>query len=92
MLRENYVHRIGRTGCAGKEGRAITFVMKSDERRMFEIYSYTGKELTMKLKPSKILVMSVKPEFDKKLEQRQKVKEDKGANLSQEIMKLHKCL
>ncbi len=89
VLRENYVHRIGRTGRAGKEGRAITFVMKSDERRMFEIYSYTGKELTMKLKPSKRLVMSVKPEFDKKLEQRQKVKEDKGANLSQEIMKLH---
>lgn len=89
VLRENYVHRIGRTGRAGKEGRAITFVMKSDERRMLEIYSYTGKELTMKMKPSKRLVMSLKPEFDKKLEQRQKVKEDKGANLSQEIMKLH---
>lgn len=89
VLRENYVHRIGRTGRAGKEGRAITFVMKSDERRMFEIYSYTGKELTMKMKPSKRLVMSLKPEFDNKLEQRQKVKEDKGANLSQEIMKLH---
>ncbi|MCU9808936.1 DEAD/DEAH box helicase [Paraclostridium sp. AKS46] len=89
VLRENYVHRIGRTGRAGKEGRAITFVMKSDERRMFEIYSYIGKELTMKMKPSKRLVMSLKPEFDKKLEQRQKVKEDKGANLSQEIMKIH---
>lgn len=89
VLRENYVHRIGRTGRAGKEGRAITFVMKSDERRMFEIYSYTGKELTMKMKPSKRLVMNLKPEFDKKLEQRQKVKEDKGANLSQEIMKIH---
>lgn len=89
VLRENYVHRIGRTGRAGKEGRAITFVMKSDERRIFEIHSYTGKELTMKMKPSKRLVMSLKPEFDKKLDQRQKVKEDKGANLSQEIMKLH---
>lgn len=89
VLRENYVHRIGRTGRAGKEGRAITFVMKSDERRMFEIYSYTGKELTMKMKPSKRVVMDLKPEFDKKLEQRQKIKEDKGANLSQEIMKLH---
>lgn len=89
VLRENYVHRIGRTGRAGKEGRSITFVMRSDERRISEIHSYTGKELTMKMKPSKRLVMSLKPEFDKKLEQRQKVKEDKGANLSQEIMKLH---
>lgn len=78
VLRENYVHRIGRTGRAGKEGRAITFVMKSDERRISEIYSYTGKELTIKMKPSKRSVMSSKSKFDKKLEQRQKVKEDKG--------------
>ncbi len=89
VLRENYVHRIGRTGRAGKEGRAITFVMRSDERRIAEIYSYTGKELTIKFKPSKRLVMSMKPEFEKKLAQKQKVKIDKGANLSQDIMKLH---
>ena len=89
VLRENYVHRIGRTGRAGKDGRAITFVMKSDERRIFEINAYTGKELTIKAKPSKELVMSLKPEFEKKLNQSQEVKEDKGANLSQEIMKLH---
>ncbi|WP_330374947.1 helicase-related protein [Paraclostridium sordellii] len=89
VLRENYVHRIGRTGRAGKDGRAITFVMKSDERRIFEINAYTGKELTIKAKPSKGLVMSLKSEFEKKLNQSQEVKEDKGANLSQEIMKLH---
>lgn len=89
VLRENYVHRIGRTGRAGKDGKAITFVMKSDERRIFEINAYTGKELTIKAKPSKGFVMSLKPEFEKKLNQSQEVKEDKGANLSQEIMKLH---
>ncbi len=89
VLRENYVHRIGRTGRAGKEGRAITFIMKSDERRIFEIYSYTGKELTMKKRPSKRLVIELKPEFEKKLAKKPQVKEDKGANLSQEIMKLH---
>ncbi|MGL5347066.1 MAG: DEAD/DEAH box helicase [Peptostreptococcaceae bacterium] len=89
VLKENYVHRIGRTGRAGKEGRAITFVMKSDERRVFEIYSYTGKELTMKKRPSKRLVIELKPEFENKLAKKQKIKEDKGANLSQEIMKLH---
>lgn len=89
VLRENYVHRIGRTGRAGKEGRAITFVMKSDEIRIFEIYSYTGKELTMKKRPSKRLVIELKPDFENKLAKKQKIKEDKGANLSQEIMKLH---
>ncbi|MGL6107066.1 DEAD/DEAH box helicase [Romboutsia sp.] len=89
VLRENYVHRIGRTGRAGKEGRAITFAMKSDERRIFEINSYTGKELTFKKKPSKRLVIELKPEFEKKLAQRPEIKIDKGVNLSKDIIKLH---
>ena len=89
VLKENYVHRIGRTGRAGKEGRAITFVMRSDERRIFEIHNYTGKEMTLKKIPSKRLVLELKDAFEKKLAQKPQVKEDKGANLSQEIMKLH---
>ena len=48
VLRENYVHRIGRTGRAGKEGRAITFVTKADDRRVAEINSYTGRELAVR--------------------------------------------
>ncbi|HWP90843.1 MAG TPA: DEAD/DEAH box helicase [Thermodesulfobacteriota bacterium] len=31
---ESYVHRIGRTGRAGKEGTAITFVTPEDQRRL----------------------------------------------------------
>jgi ATP-dependent RNA helicase DeaD len=31
---ESYVHRIGRTGRAGKLGTAITFIMRSDVRRL----------------------------------------------------------
>ncbi|MEF9991617.1 MAG: DEAD/DEAH box helicase [Romboutsia sp.] len=89
QLRENYVHRIGRTGRAGKEGRAVTFVMNSDERRIFEINSYTGKEFTFKKKPSKRLVIELKPAFEEKLSIRPKIKEDKGALLSKDIMKLH---
>jgi len=89
ILRENYVHRIGRTGRAGKEGRAITFVMESDGRRIFEINSYTGKELTFKKVPSKKLVTELKADFEKKLAEKAKVKEDKGACLSEEILKIH---
>lgn len=89
VLRENYVHRIGRTGRAGKDGRAITFVMESDERRIAEIYSYTGKEITFKKLPSKSLVSELKPAFEKKLSKKPMIKEDKGSVLSQEIMKLH---
>ncbi len=34
---ESYVHRIGRTGRAGKEGIAITFIGRSDVRRMQQV-------------------------------------------------------
>jgi len=34
---ESYVHRIGRTGRAGKEGTAITFIGRSEMRRMQQL-------------------------------------------------------
>jgi len=34
---ESYVHRIGRTGRAGKEGTAITFISKSEQRTIHQI-------------------------------------------------------
>lgn len=34
---EDYVHRIGRTGRAGQEGRAIMFVMKAEEKKLQNI-------------------------------------------------------
>ena len=89
VLRENYVHRIGRTGRAGKTGRAITFIMKSDERRIQEIYSYTNKEITMKLRPMKRKVMENKVAFEMKLSKKPIIKEDRAKGLNVGIMKLH---
>lgn len=90
VLRENYVHRIGRTGRAGKEGRAITFVTKVDDRRVDEINSYTGRELVIRQeKPSRKSVKRLKSEFERKLNEKRVVKIDKSSNLSNEIMKLH---
>ena len=90
VLRENYVHRIGRTGRAGKEGRAITFVTKADDRRVAEINSYTGRELVIRQeKPSRKSVKRLKGEFERKLNEKRVVKIDKSSNLSNEIMKLH---
>jgi ATP-dependent RNA helicase DeaD len=34
---ESYIHRIGRTGRAGKEGIAITFISKSEQRTIYQI-------------------------------------------------------
>lgn len=90
VLRENYVHRIGRTGRAGKEGRAITFVTKADDRRVAEINSYTGRELVIRQeKPSRKSVKRLRSEFERKLNEKRVVKIDKSSNLSNEIMKLH---
>ena len=34
---ESYVHRIGRTGRAGKEGIAITFIERQEMRRLIQL-------------------------------------------------------
>ncbi|MBK8982562.1 MAG: DEAD/DEAH box helicase [Ignavibacteria bacterium] len=38
---EYYVHRIGRTARAGREGRAFTFVKGKDFRKLKDIEKYT---------------------------------------------------
>lgn len=43
---EDYVHRIGRTGRAGKSGIAISFALPSDQRHLFKIEKLIGQRLT----------------------------------------------
>ena len=75
--KENYVHRIGRTGRGGKSGRAITFVTRRDDSRLEDIHEYIGKELTLKRNPSKRLVDDLKEAFEAKLRVKPEVKQDK---------------
>jgi len=42
---ESYVHRIGRTGRAGKEGKAILFVTPREKRMLYLIEKTTGKKI-----------------------------------------------
>jgi ATP-dependent RNA helicase RhlE len=58
---EQYIHRIGRTGRADKDGIAITFVAKSEEESALEIEFLMDKELAyidfpeeVKINPKKI--------------------------------------
>ncbi len=44
---EDYVHRIGRTGRAGKSGIAISFAMPSDARHIQRIERYVGHRLEL---------------------------------------------
>lgn len=49
---EGYVHRIGRTGRAGKSGIAITLAVPGDKRRMGAIEQYTRKPIPRAELPS----------------------------------------
>jgi superfamily II DNA/RNA helicase len=41
MKAEDYTHRIGRTGRAGRDGLAVTFAESRDRRRVFDIEQFT---------------------------------------------------
>ena len=49
---EAYVHRIGRTGRAGRKGEAILFVAKREMRMLRSIEKATGKEIERMTLPS----------------------------------------
>lgn len=49
---ESYVHRIGRTGRAGKEGEAILFITHREKRMLATIERATGQKIEMMQTPS----------------------------------------
>jgi ATP-dependent RNA helicase RhlE len=48
---EDYIHRIGRTGRAGAEGDAITFIAREDQQYLRRIEKYTGKHIAVRSYP-----------------------------------------
>jgi ATP-dependent RNA helicase DeaD len=57
---ESYVHRIGRTGRAGKEGIAISFIIPSEKRRLKFIEKTVKQQLIKGVLPSIKEVLEVK--------------------------------
>ena len=51
MKAEDYTHRIGRTGRAGREGLAVTFAELRDRRRIFDIESFTRQQIAVEVVP-----------------------------------------
>jgi len=45
MKAEDYTHRIGRTGRAGRDGLAVTFAELRDRRKIFDIEAYTRQPI-----------------------------------------------
>jgi superfamily II DNA/RNA helicase len=51
MKAEDYTHRIGRTGRAGRDGLAVTFAEIRDRRKIFDIESYTRQPFKAEVIP-----------------------------------------
>lgn len=86
---ESYIHRIGRTGRISKKGRAITFVTVKETKFLEDIHRYVGKEIPLKDRPDPGVVNRLSQEFIEKIKAAPEIKEVKGAQLNQGIMKLH---
>jgi superfamily II DNA/RNA helicase len=87
--KESYVHRIGRTGRIGKEGKAITFVTKNEEYFLNLIEKYVGTKMNLVSKPKKDNVELAEIKFTQKINTKPKLKEDKGSKINKQILKLH---
>ncbi|MCA9401337.1 MAG: DEAD/DEAH box helicase [Candidatus Omnitrophica bacterium] len=57
---ESYVHRVGRTGRAGKEGNAITFVTPSEYRKLKDIQKQTKTDIRREKLPTAKTVVETK--------------------------------
>jgi ATP-dependent RNA helicase RhlE len=53
---EDYVHRIGRTGRAFQDGKAITFVTKAEEFHVQKIERLIREKIPVKLLPNQIII------------------------------------
>lgn len=87
--KESYVHRTGRTGRAGQEGRALTFVTPQEDRRLSEIEGYIGFEIARQQAPSKDEVAEHAAAFQEKINNQPSLKRDKNELINREIMKLY---
>ena len=51
MKAEDYTHRIGRTGRAGRDGLAVTFAEFRDRRKIFDIEAYSQQRFKAEILP-----------------------------------------
>ncbi|HRM94929.1 MAG TPA: DEAD/DEAH box helicase, partial [Alicycliphilus sp.] len=67
MKAEDYTHRIGRTGRAGRDGLAVTFAEFRDRRKIFDIEGYSRQqfkaEVVEGLEPTQRFPQGGRPDF-----------------------------
>ncbi|MFZ3579584.1 DEAD/DEAH box helicase [Virgibacillus sp. DJP39] len=89
LEKESYVHRTGRTGRAGNEGKAITFATPHEGKFVRSIENYIDFEISTMEVPSKQEVAKNRPAFEEKSSGRRIVKNNKTARINKDIVKLH---
>ncbi|MBD8069537.1 DEAD/DEAH box helicase [Bacillus sp. PS06] len=89
MEKESYVHRTGRTGRAGNQGKAITFETPNEEKYRRAIERYIGFEIPTMEAPKQYEVERGKAAFEEKISGRRVVRNNKTARINKDILKLH---
>ena len=86
---ESYVHRIGRTGRAGKEGTAITFMTPSEYKKLLQIKRITKTDIRKeKLPEIKDVILSRKHRIIEKVTNiLQEGKLDDFSDMAKELLK-----
>ena len=87
--KESYVHRIGRTGRAEKEGKAITFVDTIEYRLLNEIEDYIGYKIPEGRVPNEDEVERARKLFNEKNTTKPILKKDKSSLLNKDITKIY---
>lgn len=86
---EPYIHRIGRTGRKGKDGRSILFYDNYEEKYLEDILNYLDMDIRLEERPNQEEVEKKRPAFDEKMRERIEVTPDKAEDLNEGILKLH---
>jgi ATP-dependent RNA helicase DeaD len=87
--KESYVHRIGRTGRAGKKGIAISFVSSNELRIFKEIEEFTGAKIVKREIPTEEDVETGRKIFKEKIHIKPNLKREKGEQLNKDITKVY---
>ncbi|MEK4230254.1 DEAD/DEAH box helicase [Solibacillus sp. FSL H8-0538] len=89
LEKEAYVHRTGRTGRAGLNGKAITFVTPNEHEFLAGIEDYIGFKIPTMPLPTSEEVFDQQISFEKKMNALPKLKKAKGEKIDAQIMKLY---
>ncbi|MEK3766690.1 DEAD/DEAH box helicase [Solibacillus sp. FSL K6-4121] len=89
MEKEAYVHRTGRTGRAGLQGKAVTFITPYEHKFLEAIEEFIGFAIPKVNLPTHEEVNANTEAFDKKMQSRPQKKKQKNAKVDANITKLY---